>query len=556
MTRFKNLEMKTKINIYSFYGKPYGITNILIFICNNYNDCFGEFLNGIIKTNNQKTMTLSKFKKTSNKGFSLRSVLFIFSFFIFSFVHSQRPIVTIWNTNINNDNSRSISFNSGYSSFTYSYINLDNLNITGQGTRDNSLNTTTISFPEKGVYKLSIVPNSNFSFQSNSSSNKLLEVSQWGDIVWNYDLIGMFSNCINLKITAVDIPDFSNVTRMRSLFENCTSIITIPQIENWDTSKVNDMSSMFRRVNKFNQSIGNWNTSNVTDMSYMFSGATVFNQPIGNWNTSNVTKMEQMFSDATIFNQPIGNWNTSKVTIMKGMFTGATSFNQPIGNWVITNVILGLSSMFQNATSFNQPIGDWDTSNVTNMSNMFYNASSFNQTLGKWNLKGISPNLYSLDGFFSRSGISCVNYTSTLKGWSENENTPLQFLTVGAENLRYGSEGKLYRDFLMNTKKWKFGSDIFDENCVTSMDTSETFLSKVSFYPNPFTDILNIKLNTTFPTNIDLKIFNSHGSLVFNKIYKSSNYLTVDIGTSLPVGVYIVILKTDDYNKSFRVIKN
>ena len=48
----------------------------------------------------------------------------------------------------------------------------------------------------------------------------------------------------------------------------------------------------------------------------MFYWAEAFNQPLNNWDTSKVTSMESMFAHATAFNQPLNNWDTSKVTDM------------------------------------------------------------------------------------------------------------------------------------------------------------------------------------------------------------------------------------------------
>jgi len=48
---------------------------------------------------------------------------------------------------------------------------------------------------------------------------------------------------------------------------------------------------MFLKAKKFNQNINNWNTGKVTNMSSMFSGTESFNQPLNSWNVSNVTDM-------------------------------------------------------------------------------------------------------------------------------------------------------------------------------------------------------------------------------------------------------------------------
>jgi len=55
------------------------------------------------------------------------------------------------------------------------------------------------------------------------------------------------------------------------------------------------------------------------------------NQPLNNWNVSKVTNMSEMFYGASSFNQPLNNWNVSNVKEMGYMFyRGANSFNQPL----------------------------------------------------------------------------------------------------------------------------------------------------------------------------------------------------------------------------------
>tara|TARA_B100000767_G_scaffold252358_1_gene256064 strand:- start:706 stop:2712 length:2007 start_codon:yes stop_codon:yes gene_type:complete len=165
---------------------------------------------------------------------------------------------------------------------------------------------------------------------------------------------------------------------------------TYGPIEEWDTSLVTNMSTLFADdatphpgAETFNANIGKWNTSAVTDMRWMFLDATAFNRPIGNWNTSAVTDMRHMFQNATAFNQPIAKWDTGAVTFMRSMFSNATAFNQPIEDWNTANVT-NMEFMFRSASSFNQPIGKWNTANVTDMGHMFYHATAFNQPIGKW----------------------------------------------------------------------------------------------------------------------------------------------------------------------------
>ena len=80
------------------------------------------------------------------------------------------------------------------------------------------------------------------------------------------------------------------------------------KIEDWNTSKVTDMSKLFYDYNNFNEDISKWDTSNVTNMYFMFEDVKSFNQPIGKWNVSKVTKMEHMFSSAESFNPENASW--------------------------------------------------------------------------------------------------------------------------------------------------------------------------------------------------------------------------------------------------------
>ena len=86
---------------------------------------------------------------------------------------------------------------------------------------------------------------------------------------------------------------------------------TYGDIQNWDTSYVTDMTSIFADKSSFTEDISNWNLSQVTDMSNMFHGAEAFNADISNWNVSKVTAMNGCFHNNYKFNIDIGNWDVS-----------------------------------------------------------------------------------------------------------------------------------------------------------------------------------------------------------------------------------------------------
>ena len=121
------------------------------------------------------------------------------------------------------------------------------------------------------------------------SSNKLQEI------------INNKKNCnyfFNEKFSEKDIKfyinllDFSNVTDMDGMFQNCSDLQTIPEL---DTSNVTNMTCMFYECHNL-QTIPQLNTSKVTDMFSMF-GYCYGLQTIPQLNTSKVTKMSNMFNN-------------------------------------------------------------------------------------------------------------------------------------------------------------------------------------------------------------------------------------------------------------------
>jgi surface protein len=189
------------------------------------------------------------------------------------------------------------------------------------------------------------IDDSNYSVIAYGDSLKLLELSGWGSVKLG-NTGGYFEYCKNLQITATDSLNLTGTTCMDSMFDLCSSLKNIPNLDDWDTSSVTNMQSMFYGATSFNQNIGNWDVSSVTNMCCMFDYAASFNQNIGNWDVSSVTNMCCMFAKATSFNQDIGNWDVSSVDTMQCMFIGATSFNQDIGKWNVS-LVYTMECMFE-----------------------------------------------------------------------------------------------------------------------------------------------------------------------------------------------------------------
>ena len=154
--------------------------------------------------------------------------------------------------------------------------------------------------------------------------------------------------------------DTSEVSSMLSMFLYSSSLTSL-DLSSWDTSNVENMFQAFAMcVNLVSLNLNGWDTSKVTNMQGMFMGhSSVGNMKlttitgIENFNTSNVTTMQGMFQRcSSLTSLDLSRWNTSKVTVMHSMFHTCSA---------LTTIYV--SSL-------------WDTSSVTNSVNMFYNCTS------------------------------------------------------------------------------------------------------------------------------------------------------------------------------------
>ena len=77
---------------------------------------------------------------------------------------------------------------------------------------------------------------------------------------------------------------------------------------------------MFWRAQNFNSDLNEWDTSSVTTMRSMFGEAHFFNGNISDWDVSAVTDMWHMFVACKAFNCDISSWDVTAVVDSEGMF--------------------------------------------------------------------------------------------------------------------------------------------------------------------------------------------------------------------------------------------
>lgn len=73
-------------------------------------------------------------------------------------------------------------------------------------------------------------------------------------------------------------------------------------IDNWDVSKITDMSELFKGTNlgTYYDNISDWDVSNVTDMSRMFYDCPKFSEDLSKWNVSKVTNAKDIIGPDSI----------------------------------------------------------------------------------------------------------------------------------------------------------------------------------------------------------------------------------------------------------------
>ena len=236
-------------------------------------------------------------------------------------------------------------------------------------------------------------------------------------------------------------------------FAGFNSLVSINYNDNFNTSKVTNMSYMFLPIESGNWSryvtltssiknvkpsfldkseneigeielmkvaqasyysvlealdLSSFNTSNVTNMSYIFScNYSLINLDLSSFNTLNVTDMGNMFTQcSSLTSLDLGNFNTSKVTNMRSMFEDCSSLTSlDLSSFNISNVT-DMHYMFFGCSSLKSlNLNNFNTSSVTDMSYMFSSCTSLTSLdLSSFN----TLNVTSMGGMFAH----CTSLTS------------------------------------------------------------------------------------------------------------------------------------------------
>jgi len=210
---------------------------------------------------------------------------------------------------------------------------------------------------------------------------------------------------------------------MSYIFNNCNSLLSLPDISKWKTDKVINMSYIFSNCNLLLSlpNISEWNTYNAVDMSFMFFNcySLKYLPDISKWNIINVQNLSHIFSNCEeLLSLPdISNWNISHVSDLSFMFSDCKSLLSlpDISKWNMLSIKC-MQYMFNNCHSLSSlpNISKWFLFKVIDMNSLFNNCYSL------YSLPDISNWIFiiEIDNIFS----NCVSLVSlpNIEKWSSN----------------------------------------------------------------------------------------------------------------------------------------
>lgn len=330
-------------------------------------------------------------------------------------------------------------------------------------------------------------------------------------------LFGMFGDFEHLmEFRGIEYLRTDFVTDMSYTFHyigmSNSNFNTIPNVSNWDTSNVVNMSNMFYQyATTWPDSIDSvpdvskWNTSKVKDFSNMFAsyadGSLVLNvvPDVSNWDTSSAEDMSSMFSsyggDNEAFNQVpnVSKWNTGSVKTFDSMFAGyvfdSTSLDSipDVGIWDVTSCIDFVNMFFEYGKHSKElskvpNVSDWRFGSDVDISAIFSNYARESEHLNDvpdvsdWNMEGVIK----IEDVFCRynddTANSILDKVPNVEGWKVSSATSFSalFYYYGSQSMHLSANFNLSG---WDTKSVKDLSSMFNGFAKSSDEYSSVDLS-------------------------------------------------------------------------------
>ena len=218
--------------------------------------------------------------------------------------------------------------------------------------------------------------------------------------------------------------NISSVNNITGIFSFATSFNQ--SLSDWgpQLGNITNVDNVFQDAESFNQNLDSWGPylSGVTTMRSMLAGtsfnngepAGASNAPLTTWDVENVEDMTQLFARAQKFNQSVNTWNVRRVETLERTFNDCLVFNQPVDTWgPYLSSVTNMNSTFANAGAFDQPLDNWDIRNVTTMQNFLssipgISSQNYSDALVSWSSLPVQLNVQ-LDSYTTRLNTAAVN---------------------------------------------------------------------------------------------------------------------------------------------------
>ncbi len=175
-------------------------------------------------------------------------------------------------------------------------------------------------------------------------------------------LYGIFKNMNSLQSIDVSYFNVSKVKNLSDIFNGCSSLSVISGINNWDTSSVISMMSIFAGTSVQSLNLSNWKTGNVTSINYLFYQSDIKEiKGIAEWDTSSLESMEYTFQYTSLETLNLSGWDTKNVIKMRYAFSNSTQLTKIIyGPYFQKNSNADITGMFVNCPANHPDHSSWN----------------------------------------------------------------------------------------------------------------------------------------------------------------------------------------------------
>jgi len=301
----------------------------------------------------------------------------------------------------------------------------------------------------------------------------------------------LFDELEELESITFENFDTSKVTNMTSMFSECGSLTSL-DVSGFDTAQVKLMSTMFYDCSMLTElNLSGFNTANVECMGGMFQGCVnLTSLDVSKFNTKNVSNMMSMFTECNALTAlDVSGFDTSKVRDMRYMFLGCRALSKLDLSGFVTSKVMYMGCMFNGCKSLTTlDLSGFDTEGTWEMVDMFRGCSG----LKKLNLAGFDTKGVEIDGMLY--GCSALTTIYTPQKMEEGQTLSLGKTFYDTENTKWTSISAKNTDRILCTTQmvfadvepfsWQYdpAQYVYSKNIMVGKDTDDK--GKIIFDPN------------------------------------------------------------------------